>query len=160
MLGDVSQQIAILDANLLILLVTARLGLPTLPSFKRIARFTMRDVALLVWLLKRFKGVATTAYVLAEASNLANELSGSLRDSWFRKLAEFAVVTTEAHVPTSVVGSQPEVVRFGITDAALSVLTSDYILITSEYRLSGYLIDQGKRVFNFNSLQIKAIVSG
>jgi hypothetical protein len=74
----------------------------------------------------------------------------------FSELARFAVITDEAHVGTQSLLSN-EVIRFGVTDAALSNLSMNYTLITAEYRLSGYLADSVRRVINFNhlSLQLK-----
>ena len=146
---NTSQKTAILDSNLLVLLITFRLGLPLI-SFKRVKTFTEQDVRLLMWLLSQFKGVATTSYVLAETSNLANELSGAVRNAWYKELATFATVTNEAHVATQTLGSLSETVRFGVADSALSYLSERYTLITSEYRLSGYLQDLGRQVLNFN----------
>jgi len=145
--------VAILDSNLLILWITAQVGFESLYQFKRVKTYTRQDILLLAWLLSQFKGVVTTSYVLSEASNLANELTGSLRDSWFSGLAEFAKVTAEAHVATQILGVRSETVRFGVADSALSYLSDEYTLITSEYRLSGYLESVGQQVLNFNNLR-------
>lgn len=150
-LRDAGRKIAILDSNLLLLWVTSRVGLP-LDRFKRVKAFEVQDVLLLNLLISRFKAVATTAYVLAEASNLANELSGTSRNAWFDELAKFAVLTNEAHVSTR--SLDPDmVIRFGITDAALKNLSTTHTLITAEYRLSSYLSDIGGSVINFNHLR-------
>ena len=114
---------ALLDTNLLILEVSARVGPHVLGSFRRISTdFTAKDVRLLLAILSRFKAARTTAYVLAEASNLASGLTGSLRNAWFGELAQFALTTEEAHVSTKVIGSQAEFTRFGVADTALAYL--------------------------------------
>jgi hypothetical protein len=115
--------------------------------------FAESDIDLLNRLLKDFSSVVTTSYVLAEVSNLANKLSGSLRTEWYSALAKYAVVTDEIHVPSKTVGLLPEVARFGITDAALRNLAEFYTVITLEYRLSGYLQSLGLKVVNFNHLR-------
>jgi hypothetical protein len=146
---------AILDSNLLVLWISTNLN-SDLNQFKRVKSFTEKDARLLRFIVSQFKGVVTTSYVLAEVSNLANSLSGPLRTAWFSELARFAVITDEAHVGTQSLLSN-EVIRFGVTDAALSNLSMNYTLITAEYRLSGYLADSVRRVINFNhlSLQLK-----
>ncbi len=115
--------------------------------------FVESDVQLLHRLLEDYASISTTAYVLAEVSNLANKLSGQLRTDWYKALAEYAVVTAEAHVATSAVGKLPEVIRFGVTDAALRQLAQSHTVITVEFRLSGYLEQIGLDVINFNHLR-------
>ena len=147
--ANVSRQSVILDTNLLVLLITAAAGID-LTSFKRIRSFVSEDIGLLNWLVSQFNGTVTTAYALAEASNLGNALSGRNRDRWFELLAEFAAKTEEAHVSTQTVGRESLMVRFGVTDAALGLLSREYVLLTSEYRLSGFLSDLGCSAVNFN----------
>jgi hypothetical protein len=152
-ISDARTKTAILDTNLILLMVSTRVGLHRFGSFARVKAFTIDDARLLLWILSHFKGVATTAYVLAEVSNLANKLSGTLRDEWFTELAKYAIVTDEAHVPTQVVGAKSETIRFGIADSALSHLSQNYTVITAEFRLSGYLEKLGREVLNFNHLR-------
>ena len=110
-------------------------------------------------MLEDYTSISTTAHVLAEVSNLANKLSGQLRTDWYTELAEYAVVTAEAHVGTSAVGRLPEVTRFGITDAALRHLAQSHTVITIEFKLSGYLKQIGLDVINFNHLRGRSDIS-
>lgn len=151
--ADASRRTAILDTNLLILLITARVGPRLLLHFKRVKSFASEDVALLTWVLSRFANVVTTSYVLTEASNLGNSLSGSDRAMWFTELARYATLATEAHIPTSLLGSQPETIRFGFADSALRQLSKEFVVVTAEHRLSGYLEDRDAQVLNFNHLR-------
>ncbi|MEO7029064.1 MAG: hypothetical protein ABI147_06640 [Acidobacteriaceae bacterium] len=151
-LDGAERKIAILDSNLLVLWVTSMLPTGAMGRFKRVRTFTGEDVLLLRWLLGCFKSVATTAYVLAEVSNLGNELSGLLRDSWFAELAQFAIVTNEAHCGTQTLDAEVTI-KFGITDAALFELSETYTLITAEHRLSGYMSSMNRNVINFNYLR-------
>lgn len=144
------KRIAILDANLIVLFVTSLVEVDLFPSFKRVRIFSADDIPILKWLLSQFGSVATSSYVLAESSNLGNELSGYKRDLWFTALARFASLTSEAHISTQTVASSPLLVPFGVTDAALGSLPDNYVLITAEHRLSGHLASLGKQVLNFN----------
>ena len=144
---------AVLDSNLLLLLICASIGFQRFRSFKRIQIFSVEDARILQDLLQSFHKIRTTAYVLAEVSNLANQLSGVLREDWFGSLAEFTSITDESHVPTQTLPKLPEFVTFGVTDAALTALTEDHVVITLEHRLSGYLQREGKNVINFNHLR-------
>jgi rRNA-processing protein FCF1 len=143
-------QAAILDANLVVLVISARVGFGRLATFGRLRLFVESDVDLLERLLRDYREIATTSYVLAETSNLGNKLSGAVRDEWYAALANFAVITPEVHVATSVVGELPEVARFGITDAALRKLAETHMVITLEHRLSGYLQSLNLNAINFN----------
>lgn len=147
------RQTALLDSNLVLLQVSAAFGPEMLASFKRVRMFAWQDALLLNWLLSRFASIATTAYVLTEVSNLANELSGSARDKWFAELGKFGTTTDEKHVPTKTVSAQRELIPFGMADSALTVLSLEHTVITAEWRLSGYLEANGRRVINFNHLR-------
>jgi rRNA-processing protein FCF1 len=47
----------------------------------------------------------------------------------------------------------PEFSAFGITDAALTNLTSDVLVVTEDYRLSGVLQSQGVPIVNFRDFR-------
>jgi hypothetical protein len=143
-------QVAVLDANLIVLLITAQVDLDLFSSLKRVRMFTQSDIPVLRWLLLQFGAVATNSYVLAEASNLGNGLTGFKRRLWFEQLERFTVETVEAHVPTQQLGSSLLIVPYGITDAALGSMPDNHVLITAEHRLSGHLVSNGRQVLNFN----------
>ena len=147
---DLRRRKVLLDSNLLVLLITGQVDLALLKSFKRVKNYEPQDVQLLTWLLSQFTSVVTTSYALAEASNLAGELSGYKRLRWFEVLSHFARLTPEAHVSTAEVGQHELMVPFGVTDAALGILAQNHVLITAEYRLSGRLAEDGRHVLNFN----------
>jgi len=147
---------AILDTNLLILHISAATDLSLLGRFKRISQFTFEDVLLLKWILQEFPRTITTSYILAEASNLGNSLSGVMRDAWFFQLASYALLTEEQHIATRALGSLPETIRFGITDAALSQLSQSIAIITTERALSGYLRSLDRNVVNFFDVKVTA----
>lgn len=145
---------AILDANMLVLDISSKVDLSLLKTFKRVkSMFTVEDAALLQWTLSQFREVVTTSYILSEASNLGNSLSGHQRDRWFAHLAEYGAIIREIHVPTQLLGRQIETTKFGFPDSALKQLSHATVVITAEYRLSGYLENQGTQVLNFNHLR-------
>jgi len=150
---DASRKVAILDTNLLILHITGKVDPSLLLSFKRVKEFTLEDIIILDWTLSQFANVVTTSYVLTEASNLANALTGEKRRAWFAELASYAVVTRERHAPTASLGNLPEAISFGFADAALCFLNKQTVLITAEYRLYGHLVSTSSEVLNFNHLR-------
>jgi hypothetical protein len=146
---------AILDANMLVLDISSRVDVSLLHTFKRIkSMFTLEDVALLRWTLSQFREVVTTSYMLSEASNLGNSLTGRQREQWFTELASYGKLVRETHIPTKLLGQQIETIRFGFPDSALKQLSGSTVVITAEHRLSGYLEDRGGQVLNFNHLRL------
>jgi hypothetical protein len=143
----------LLDANLLLLWITSKYDLRLLQTFKRVQTFSQRDALLLAWLVDRFQGVVTTSYVVTEASNLANALSSSTRAAWFSLLAEFAVNTDDRSPELKLLARKDEFVRFGVTDSALTELADEYQVLTTDFRLSGYLRSLGKYALNFSDLR-------
>ena len=87
---------ALLDANLLTLRLSVRTDPDLLKTFKRINQFVLEDALLLEWILEQFPVIVTTAYVLAEASNLGNSLHGVTRNAWFLQLASYRFVDGRA----------------------------------------------------------------
>lgn len=149
-----SKKTGLLDANLLVLHIAGEVDLSLLQSFKRVkSNFTEQDVVLLDWIVTQFREILTTSYILTEVSNLGSSLSGSQRHLFYARLASYAVTSREAHVSTAQLGAQTETIRFGFADSALCQLCRESVVITSEYRLSGYLADQGKQVLKFQQSQ-------
>jgi hypothetical protein len=64
-----------------------------------------------------------------------------------------AVGIREKWIPATELARMPEFVAFGITDAALTRLSSEALVITEDYRLSGMLNGQGTHVLNFGDLR-------
>jgi uncharacterized protein YacL len=59
----------------------------------------------------------------------------------------------ERWTPASELAQMPEFAAFGITDAALTKLASDALVVTDDHRLSGVLQSQGVPVLNFGDLR-------
>ena len=101
----------------------------------------------------------TTPHILTEVSNLANSLQGPHKREWYLNLATLiaseqeTVVLREKWTPAVELAGMPEFVAFGITDAALANLSSEALVITEDYRLSGVLNGQGIDVLNFGDLR-------
>jgi hypothetical protein len=143
----------LLDSNLLLLWITAQYDLRLLATFKRVQMFTQDDAILLAWIIDQFDSVVTTAHVVTEASNLGNSLSSNSRLGWFTALSEFSMTTLEETHPLNALASCEEFIRFGVTDCALSSLSSKYRVLTMDHRLSNYAREHGMPVLNFNDLR-------
>jgi hypothetical protein len=149
----------LLDSNLLLVFLSGLLGAHLFRSFKRIGGYTIRDYELLVRLLQCFTVLITTPHILTEVSSLANSLQEPYKRDWYLNLATLIaseqepVGLQEKWTPATELAGMPEFVAFGITDAALIKLSSEALIITEDYRLSGVLNGQGTHVLNFGDLR-------
>lgn len=150
---------AALDSNLLLVLISGFLDVRLFKSFKRLSDYTIEDRELLVRLLKSFTVLITTPHVLTEVCNLANSLSESYKLRWNQTLA--AIVGSESTniglrekwKPVAELVERPEFLPFGLTDTALAELSTEALIVTEDYRLSGFLKSRAVPVLNFRDLR-------
>jgi hypothetical protein len=149
----------LLDSNLLLVLLSGSLDPRLFGRFKRVSAYTLKDYDLLVRLLSSFSILLTTPHILTEVSNLANSLPERFKPDWYRNIA--ALIASEQETPglreqwtaAAELAQMPEFEAFGITDAALTNLSSEALIVTEDYRLSGVLRSQGIAVLNFGDLR-------
>jgi rRNA-processing protein FCF1 len=147
-----------LDSNLLLVLIAGSLGAQLFNSFKRVSGYRMEDYELLVRLLGSFTTLITTPHVLTEVSNLANSLRESYKYDWNAYFAalvgsEKNIGVREQWIPAAELAQRPDFLPFGLTDTALAELTSQALVVTEDYRLSGSLKTRGISVLNFGDLR-------
>ena len=147
-----------LDSNLLLVLIAGSLGAQLFKSFKRVSGYRMEDYELLVRLLGSFTVLITTPHVLTEVSNLANGLRESYKYDWNTYFAplvgsEKNIGVREQWIPAAELALKPDFLPFGLTDTALAELTSQALVVTEDYRLSGSLKTRGIPVLNFGDLR-------
>lgn len=155
----------LLDSNLLLVFLSGALGVGFFRRFKRVSEYKMEDYELLVRLLKSFTVLLTTPHILTEVGNLANSMPEKYKQDWYQNLATLIVSSKhpiglrEKWVPATELAAMPEFATFGITDAALTRLSSEALVITEDYRLSGVLRSRGTPVLNFGDLRKLQIVA-
>ncbi|MGC1463942.1 MAG: hypothetical protein WA802_17205 [Terracidiphilus sp.] len=149
----------LLDSNLFLVFLAGSVNPRLFGQFKRVSTYTIQDYELLVRLLGAFTTLLTTPHILTEVSNLANSLPGWLKPDWSRN---FATLIASQHdkpglrerwSPANELAQMPEFLAFGITDAALTELCSEALVVTEDYRLSGALASQGIPILNFGDLR-------
>jgi hypothetical protein len=149
----------LLDSNLLLVLLAGRFDARLFGRFKRISTYSLRDYELLEHLVKRFSILFTTPHILAEVSNLANSLSEQWREDWLRSMAAQVTclncmpVFDEYWIPAKQLVLSPEFLAFGLTDASLAQLSDLALIITDDFRLSGFLRRKGVPILNFRDLR-------
>jgi len=143
-------RVAALDSSPLLLWLAGRADPLIIPRFKHLAMFQIDDYELLDRLLLSFESIVTTPHVLTEVSNHAHHLKGSLGESLLNSFSQCSLTTPEIFGSACDSARGEEYLRFGITDCALTALSNDITVITTDFRLSGLLGSQGERVLNFN----------
>jgi hypothetical protein len=146
----------VLDSNLLLLLLIGSYDIEMIEWFKRVSDFTADDFNLLQSVLEG-KSLVATPHILTEVSNLANSLGEPLKTNWLLYYGKWIARIAEDQFPASELAAQPEFSLFGLTDAALCKLCSDAIVITADYRLSGYLRKREALVVSFDELRLSEI---
>jgi hypothetical protein len=149
----------LLDSNLLLVFLSGSIDPNLFGRFKRVSAYTLKDYDLLVRLLGFFTILLTTPHILTEVSNLANSLPERIKPEWNRHFAALIASQQdtpglrERWVPAAELALMSEFAAFGITDAALSALSVEALVVTEDYRLSGALRSQGVQVLNFGDLR-------
>jgi hypothetical protein len=110
---------------------------------KRLSGFSVDDFELLKNFISSFEQIATTAHILTEVSNLAGAATGQTRDAIFTQLQSLFVTLDERALDATILCSQPEFRIFGITDAAMSLISSEMLLLTEDGKLANHLQRKG-----------------
>jgi hypothetical protein len=142
----------ILDSNLLLLLLIGGFRLRLIANFKRTAKYSIEDFEVLLRFLGNFSRILTTPHVLTEVSNLANSLPEWQKQEWGEFFRVRIAQLQEAHETSAEIAQAPGFVLLGLTDAALSRLAQNTLLITDDRRLCGYLKALSIDAYNFDDL--------
>lgn len=153
MKAEPTARVALLDSSPLLLWLAGRTEPRIISRFKHLAMFQIDDFELLDKLLQSYLSIATTPHVLTEVSNHAHHLKGSLGVALIQELAEFANKADERFAPSQALSRNEEFQRFGLTDCALSECSRESTVITTDFRLAGYLEARGRYVVNLNHLR-------
>jgi hypothetical protein len=141
-------RLMLLDTNLVLLHIAGSCG--QVSRFKRTASlFTVDDYALLTRQQTRFRGLATTPAILAEASDLL-----PAQTPLMHALADFAREAVELAAPAQTVVADPAFDRLGFSDVmSICVADESVEVFTGDFSLHGELASRGKHVTNFNHLR-------
>jgi rRNA-processing protein FCF1 len=153
--SDFRYSSVILDSNLLLLLAVGMWNPRAIETQKRLGGFTYDDFEVLRSFLGSFYKVVTTAHVLTEVSNLAGAATGQSREAIFRQLASLINTMDERNAPAETICSQAEFLPFGLTDAALSLLCCQMLLVTEDGRLAHHLQLRGLNALTLQ--QVRAL---
>lgn len=144
---------ALVDSNLLVLLLVGSVNKRRIQSYKRTQGFTIEDFDLLVRLIAWFGKLFATPHVMSQASDLADLRGNELRQvrRSFRSIVERM---TESYDPSRVLVGDPIFERFGLTDTAIAKVCSRGILVvTADVDLQLEIQRRGADSLNFNHVR-------
>jgi hypothetical protein len=147
----------VLDSNLLLLHWCSSFDPSLIRTFKRLNEFQPSDVFILHETLEALGELRTTPHVLTEVSNLANALPSWRKPSWSLHISGGIILIPEFHEPASIILGDAESVDFGLTDAALTRLAEDHVILTIDWRLASMLNHRGLAGVNFKHLRPGAL---
>lgn len=143
----------LVDTNLLLLLVVG--GTPSIKNFKRTNMYDSTDYDLLLRMVDPFKKLVVTPHILAEVSNLANGLHGSLLDDFFETLKRSLASTIfEIHKPAVEISENYSLSPYGLADVGIMAVAKDnYLVLTDDLRVANFALKSGVDIINFNHVR-------
>ena len=144
---------ALVDANLLVLLLVGGVNKQRIAKFKRTQSFTVEDFDLLTRLITWFGRLIATPHLLSQASDLTDLHGKELRE--IRR--EFRLIVErieEYRDPSRVLVADPIFERLGLPDAAIATVSSRGILVlTADLDLHLEVRRRGADALNFNHIR-------
>jgi hypothetical protein len=112
------------------------------------------DSEILDLILNEFHLRITTPYVLAEVSNLIKLLPAGA-DTFCRELLRDTIPVLEEHyVPANELVEEDAFLIYGVADTSiLKAAEHPYLVLTDDFKLSGYMSSQGMDVLNFHHIK-------
>lgn len=148
-------QLALLDTNLLAVLLVGQLGVGYIEKNKKTRNYTSDDFDLLAELLDSFKDIVTTPHILAETTNLIDWVTGKHRDILFAYLEYFIEKKQEIYFPAENIIENSVFNQLGLTDTGIIEVakTNNFVIITSDLDLYNHSISQNLKAINFNHIR-------
>jgi len=143
----------ILDSNLLLLHWCSSFDPSLVRTFKRLNSFQPNDPFILAETLAGLGELQTTPHVLTEVSNVANSLPLWKKPAWSTHISKGIVLIPEFYEPAFQILADPGSSEFGVTDAALSRLAANGLILTIDWRLASMLSSRGLAAINFKHLR-------
>lgn len=145
---------ALIDTNLVLLLVVGMTDRSYINTHKRTRTFTEEDYDLLLSVLNRFDSIWITSHCLAEASNLLKQTHKEKAVRLLSTLSVLGAKTKESHVQKSNIFGNVVYTRLGVADTGF-VQKSKRVTcsFTVDFDLYQAISDLGWNVVNFNHLR-------
>jgi hypothetical protein len=160
LIGRYKNKGLLVDSNLLLVYFVGMYDPDRISRFKRTMAFTGDEFLLLAKFFAVFDKVITTPNVLTEVSNLLGQLPDSLRSSFFADFAKRLALLEEHYSSSAGISTTTHFDRFGLTDSGIAQLVEgQYLVLTDDLSLFGYLQNRGIDAINFNHIRSLAWAS-
>ncbi len=144
----------IVDANLLLLYFVGSYDSSLIGEFKRTKVFNIEDYNLIASIIQYFNKVVTTPNILTEVSNLSTALPERRRFDYFGEFAKQVLVLEEIYVESQQACDVSAFYKFGLTDSVIIYVSQkQYLVLTADFPLAGYLQKMGVEAINFNNIR-------
>lgn len=141
---------AIIDTNLLLLLIVGDVDPNWLEKHRRTRQYTPEDYTALEALLRHFTALATTPHILAETSNLLSQTDVPRRIRLRERLADYVALAEEVTTSADSIVIHRAYVRVGITDVAIRLAAAGHhLVLTDDVALYLMLLEENIDVINF-----------
>jgi hypothetical protein len=149
----------LLDTTPLLLLIVGIYDEEWIHKFKHTSEiFTDRDYQILAGLVDKFRKIVTTPNILTEACNLLGQAPEKIKIDFLKVLAILAKKFSERRKSNKKLFKQRYFTKFGLTDSSIIEDAKDkYLVLTTDFPLSGYLEHIGADVINFNHIRFGGI---
>lgn len=118
-------------------------------------RYGSEDFEVLDALLKNFHTRITTPHILAEVSNLINTLPAGASQFCIELLRNTIPALQERNVSANDLVKDDEFLVFGVADMSIVkvVASNPCLTLTDDFKLSGYMRDNGMDALNFHEIK-------
>lgn len=146
----------VVDTNLFLVYLVGCADSRLLSKFKRTNSYNEQDFESLLSALNNFTTIVTTPHVLTEVTDLLDNFNQQYDNVFFLLLEKLLGVIEEKTEPSiKLIQDKPQrFYKFGLCDSALAVLAQDnYLVLTDDFKLYGYLESQSLPAVNFNHIR-------
>lgn len=145
----------IIDTNLLLLFVVGSYDQNRIATFKRTKKFGKDDYMLVKRFVDCFKTIRTTPSILTEVSNHLNQLPEELQAEFYVAFSDCIANLFEVYEKSVTLSKIDSFTKYGLTDTSIiEDAKNNYVVLTDDFPLSGYLNASGVDAINFNHLRM------
>ena len=151
---------ALIDTNLLLLLIVGLNDKKLISKHKRTKNFIPEDFDLLSEVLSGYEELWVTSHCFAEVSNLIKQTNEKQAKELMAYLSIFATKTKESHIPKEIIFENKMLPRLGVADTGILVKAKRVnCVITVDLNLYIEILKKGYKVINFNHLRTEIFLT-
>lgn len=161
LIGKYIRKGVLIDSNLALLYLVGGYDLNLVGDgkYNKLSKYNGDDYGLLLRLKNLFMKSVTTPHVLAEVSNLTNDLPERTKTEILKKFYETFVPIEELPVASMEAAQWQDFHFLGLTDSALALVSRKYLIVTDDARLVKKMNDSGFEALNFNHLRMHNLLN-